>query len=260
MVRSFTVLVLSAVLARAAGAQSRQPTADSLYDALKPAEALALYEDALRRDSVSYDLLWKAGRAAVDVAKLLEEDSRARQARDSLYGLARGYAEAAVRADSMGSEGHFVLALALGRLSRTKGGRDRVRYGRLIYDEAALALALPGRHDGAEHILGAWHAEVERLSSLSRFFARTFFGAGFLSRASWDSAVVHLEAAVALRPTYIYHRLELARVYVDLGRYGDAEAQLAAVAPLPPTSDVLDQKYKREAADLLAEVRRKVGG
>jgi len=255
--RRVAFVILMCSLPVPSAAQSALARADSLYDALKPDRALVLYQQALSRDSTSYEALWKAGRAAVDVAKQLEDDDHARQTRDSIYTVAWIYAVRATRADSMDGNGHFVLALALGRLSRTKGGKERVRYGRLIYDEAALALKLPGRHDGPNHILGAWHAEVERLSSMSRFFARTFLGGGFLSRASWDSAVVHLQAAIAEKPAYLYHHLELAEVLVDLKRYEEARVQLNAVAILPPTSDVMDPKYKKRAVELLEEVRSK---
>jgi Tfp pilus assembly protein PilF len=91
---------------------------------------------------------------------------------------------------------------------------------------------------------------VERLPGLTRFLAKTLLGAGFLGRASWDSATAHLEQAVALRPDFIYHRLELAQVYLDRHRTGDARAQLTRIAALP-VSDVLDQRYQEEAARLL---------
>lgn len=245
------------VLSTRAVAQAPLRVADSLYAALKPADAVEWYQKALGADSGSYEVLWKTARAVVDVAKQLEGKPDARQTRDSLYGVAHLYAVRAVRANPDDANGHFVLALALGRLSRTKGGKERVRYGRTIYDEAARALTLPGRHDGPHHILGAWHAEVRRLSPISRFFAKTFFGGGFLSIASWDSAVVHLEAAVKEDPTHLYHHFELAEILIDLDRYGEARKELAAVASLPPTSDVLDPVYQRRAKDLSNRIARK---
>ena len=221
---------------------------DSLRAALHPAAALEEYRRALAADSASYPALWRAAEATIDVAKQMGDDQRPQ--RDSLYLAARGYAEAAIRSDSLGAEGHFELAQALGRYARTRGGRERVRFGRIIYDEAARALALNPRHDGAHHVLGAWHAEVKRLPALSRFLAKTLLGAGFLGRASWDSAAAHLEQAVALRPEFVYHRLELAQVYLDQHRRDAARAQLARIATLP-ASDVLDARYQEEAARLL---------
>jgi thioredoxin-like negative regulator of GroEL len=103
-------------------------------------------------------------------------------------------------------------------------------------------------------VLGAWHAEVRRLSGVQRFFAKTLFGGGFMNQASWDTAVWHLERAVASRPEHVYHRLELAEVLVDLKRYTQAREQLERIPQLP-VRDVLDEQYKREAAELLERIK-----
>jgi tetratricopeptide (TPR) repeat protein len=252
-------VVVLVVLTRALTAQTTAPSyaeliqrGDSLTDALEPVEALEAYRAAYLTDQ-RYEAMWKFAGAQVDVAKQLHgKDQRA--LRDSLYGVARLYAEAAVRADSLDAEGHFMVANALGRLSRTRGGKERVRFAEIIYDEATRAIELDPTHDGAHHVLGAWHAEVKRLSGMTKFFAKMFFGAGFLDRASWDSSVVHLERAVELRPEYLYHRLELAQVYAELGRVSDARAQLEALLRLTPTSDAADPEYQEEARTLLAEL------
>ena len=182
-------------------------------------------------------------------------DDDDQEVRDSIYGIARAYAQSALNFDVDDADAHFVLALVLGEQSRTRGGRERVQFAAEIYDEATKALALNPEHDGAMHILGAWHAEVRRLSGLTRFFAKTLFGGGFLDRANWDSATTHLERAVAIKPSYIFHRLELARIYVDIDRPEEALGQLEAIVPLAPIGDVLDPRHKAEAAKLEAELR-----
>jgi hypothetical protein len=230
---------------------------DSAYDGLRPQTALMHYEMAIVEDSTNYEALWKAGRAVADIAKQIQGDGDAdRDRRDSLYAVGRVYAEAAVRANDGDPDGHYVLAMVLGRLSRTKGSKERVRFARVIFDEASRAVALDSTHDGAHHVLGAWHAEVKRLSGVQRFFAKTLFGGGFMGRASWEWATWHLESAVAFRPTNIYHRLELAEVLVDRERYSAAREQLTTIATLP-IGDVLDPQYQREAAALLARVAGK---
>jgi tetratricopeptide (TPR) repeat protein len=225
---------------------------DSLTDALRPVEALEAYRAAYMSDQ-TYEAMWKFARAQIDVAKQLvgrdQEDLR-----DSLYGVARLYAEAAVRSDSLDAEGHFMVANALGRLSRTRGGKERVRFAEIIHAEATRALELDSTHAGAHHVLGAWHAEVKQLSGMTRFFAKTFFGAGFFDRANWDAALAHLDRAVALEPDYLFHRLELAEVYLALHRDADARVQLEAVLRLPPTSDVADPEYQEAARRLLADL------
>ena len=246
------VLAAAIAAARSLPAQSYaelMARGDSLAQALHPAQALEAFRAAYTLQQTPQAMV-KFSRAEVDVAKQLEGDD-SRELRDSLFGVARLYAEAAVHADSTNAEAWFMVANSLGRLSRTRGGKERVRFARVIYDDAARALELDPNHDGAEHVLGAWHAEIMRLSGITKFFARTFLGAGFMARASWDSAVAHLERAVELRPAYLYHRLELAEVYVDVDRPADARRQFEEIVRLPPTSDVMDPKYQAEAAERL---------
>jgi tetratricopeptide (TPR) repeat protein len=234
-------------------AQAREAVAehvalgDAATAALDPAGALRHYRAALALDSTSYDALWKTSRSLVDIAKQIQsgEDSL-EQRRDSLYLEARALAVAAVRADPNGAEGHFMIANALGRLSLTRGGRERVRFARIIYDEAMQAVELDSTHDGAHHVLGAWHAEIKRLSGIQRFFAKTLFGAGFMDKANWADAQRYLEKAVALKPDHIFHRLELAEVFMDVGKFAAARAHLTAIAGLP-IADVLDHQYQEDA-------------
>jgi tetratricopeptide (TPR) repeat protein len=252
-------LALAAPRAAAQEPDPRLARIDSLSDALEPMAALAAAKAVLAERPDSYGALWRAARSQVDIAKRIRgEHEYTRAIRDSVFAEAEAFARRAVAADSTDAEGHFMVSLALGELSRTRGGKERVNFAREIYDRAALALAFDPRHDGAHHVLGAWHAEIKRLSGVTRFFAKVLLGAGFMDRASWDSAAVHLERSVALDPDYIHHRLELAEIYVDMERWADAAAQLAAIPSLP-TRDVLDDDHRARAAALLDRVRRTGG-
>ena len=223
---------------------------------MHPDVQLHHYQAALAADSLSYEANWKAARAIADVAKQIQGNADSlKQRRDSLYAVGRVYAERAIRADSTKADGHYVLAMVLGRLSRTKGSKERVRYAKIIYDEATRAVQIDSTHDNAHHVLGAWNAEVKRLSGFQRFFAKALYGGGFMDKATWDDAVRQLQTAVRLRPDHIYHRLELAEVYVDLGKYSLARVQLQAIAALPP-ADVLDPQYKEDAAALFKDIEK----
>ncbi|HTI06707.1 MAG TPA: tetratricopeptide repeat protein [Gemmatimonadales bacterium] len=224
---------------------------------MHPDVQLRHYQAALAIDSLSYEANWKAARAIADVAKQIQSNADSlKRRRDSLYGVGRVYAERAVRADSTKPDGHYVLSMVLGRLSRTKGSKERVRFAKIIYDEATKAVQIDSNYHLAHHVLGAWNAEVKRLSGFQRFFAKMLFGGGFMDKANWNDAVRHLETAVRLAPDHIYHRLELAEVYMDLGRYAKAREQLQAIAALPPV-DVLDPQYKEDAAAYMNDIKNK---
>ncbi len=229
---------------------------DGAYAALAPAQALGHYRAALAVDSNSYPASWKAGRELVDIAKQIpdEADDSSRHVRDSLYMAARAYGEAAVRLNPKGADGHFTVAQALGRLARTKGGKERVRFAKLIYDEGMKAIELDSTHDGAYHLIGAWHMEVMLLSGFQRFFAKTLFGGGFLDKGNWPDAERYLARAVALKPQNIFHHLELGAVYFDEGKVSKAREQFRVIATLP-IADVLDPKYQKEAKQILDDIK-----
>jgi tetratricopeptide (TPR) repeat protein len=257
LLASLVALVLAAAAPSLAAQTAAEHIAlgDSATTALQPDVALRHFQAALALDSANYEANWKAARAIADVAKQIEGNADSlKKRRDSLYTVGRGSAERAIRADSLGADGHYALAMVLGRLSRTKGSKERVRYAKLIFDEASRAVALSPNHDGAHHVLGVWNAEVKRLSGIQRFFAKALFGGGFMSAANWNDAVTHLERAVALNPEHIYHRLELAEVYADVGQYSKAREQLAVI-PTLPIRDVLDAQYKEDAAALLQDIQ-----
>jgi tetratricopeptide (TPR) repeat protein len=257
--RLAAAVVVSLALARPLNAQSPLTAkehialGDSAHAALAPVQALQHYRAVLGHDSTNYEALWKSSREVVDIAKQIDDKGDKKQ-RDSLYEVGRAYAEAAVRANPNGADGHFMIAQALGRLSRTRGGKERVRFAQIIYDEANKAIALDSTHDGAYHVLGAWHEEVMLLSGIQKFFAKALFGAGFLDKGNWPDAQRYLERAVALAPKNIFHRYELAGVYIDVGKYSKAREQLNALETLP-IADVLDHQYQKEAKQLLEDIK-----
>lgn len=256
--RTLAISVLLSVMTGGAVCQSATEhlaRGDSAHVALQPGIALEHYRTAHLTDPQNYEALWKFARSQVDVAKLLVDDSTEAR-RDSLYGVAVAMAQGAVYFDSTDAEGHAILAAAVGRLSRTKSGKERVRFGKEIYDEAARAIELNPNHDGALHVLGAWHAEVTRLSGITRFVAKTFMGGGFMDRASRDSAVVHLTRAAEIKHDYLFHHLELAEVLIELGRYSEAKERLQIVIDLP-VADVSDPAHKETAATLLEDLAGK---
>ena len=173
-----------------------------------------------------------------------------------MYAEARSLAERAVRVDANGADGHYMTAVAVGRVALTKGARERVRYSRVVRDEALRATELNPRHDGALHVLGRWNAEIQRLPGVTKFFAKTFLGASIFNQASWDNAVRYFTEAIAANPDNIYHHLDLAEALVDANRREEARPHLEQIATMEPACDPQDPEYKRQAAELLARLNR----
>lgn len=249
--------MLVPLLARPVGAQGRPALLDKGIAAggLEPRVAAEAFEALVAADSLDAEANWRAALALVDLGKPVP-DQRKDRVRDSLYRRSEALAERAVRLEPDNAQAHYALGLALGKAALTRSKKDRVHYAVRIREQALRALALDPDHDGALHILGRWHAEIRRLSKVEEFFARKFLGAGIFKEASWEEAVRHLERAVALRPDFIYHRIGLAEILVDVKRFSEASAHLDAVASLP-TRDAMDGEYRRQAEALRARIARR---
>jgi tetratricopeptide (TPR) repeat protein len=224
-------------------------------DAHDPGTALEHFRAALNADSLNYEANWRAAMTLLDLTELLP-DSLRRARRDSLYAQAERYATRAVATDSMGADGHFALAAAIGTGSVLLEKEARIRRAAIIRREVLRAIALNPRHDGAYHILGRWNAEIMRLSGLGRFFARNFLGARVFKQASWKKAIAFMEKAVELDPGRIQHHLELARIYADRKRAADAEAQLHLVESLP-AREIMDTILKRQGVELRRKLAKR---
>ena len=256
--RSLTTLFLGAALLAPAGLHAQdlnglRQAGMAAREARDAEGAVTRFQAALALDSMDYVSNWALALSLIDLGKVTP-DSVPSAGRDSLYALAEVHAHRAVASDPGDAEGHFALAVAVGRAALTKSKKERVRRAVEIRKEALETIRLDSTHDGGYHVLGRWNAEVMRLSSVQRFFAKAFLGGVALGKASWDEAIRNMEKAVALNPQRIYHRLDLARIYVDRHRYADARAQLERIATLP-LLDHGDESYQAEAATLLEQIR-----
>jgi tetratricopeptide (TPR) repeat protein len=242
--------------ARATSAQSAAQhvaEGDSAYAAMNASAALMHYKAALAVDSNDYAALWKASREAVS----LGEFDTLKSAQRALYVEGEGYARRAVKADSIGTDGWFVLARALGRTSLTMSKKERVKFAKEIRDDALRSLRYDSLNPGALHVMGRWNAEIMRLSGLTRFFAENFLGGEIFHAASWDSAVFYMGKAVKLDPTRLVHHLDLGEIYADRDKRGDealAKEQLELVVNGTAT-EYNDPYYKKQAEALLAKLK-----
>lgn len=248
------VVVLMPTVARAQeGALARGAAAMQARDYLGARRAL---EQAVRETPDDYEANWRLAMTLVNIGQQTPDEQKS-PARDSLYAQAESYARRAVTAKPSGADGHFALGTAVGRASLTLGKKERIKRAAEVYQEARNAIDLDPRHDGAYHLLGRWHAEIMRLSSLQKFVAKTFLGADIFNRASWDEAEHNLRTAVELDPSRIFHHLDLAEVLVDRERWREAKQQVDLIAKMPP-AEPMDLTYRRRAQTLSAIIAGKM--
>jgi tetratricopeptide (TPR) repeat protein len=256
MARKLVVAVLlvlaSAIPVLSAGAQTAAEwisKGDAAYTARNASDAVAAYEKALAADPNNYDALWRVSRSETDLASYEPNSDQ----RTAMFKTAQDEAAHAVQVNPNGADGHFLLAEALGRMALTLGARDRVKYAGKVRDQAVECLKIEPKHAGCLHVMGVWNAEVMRLNGFTRMVARNFLGGQIFSEASWDNARKYLEESVTNDPRRIVHRLDLARVYSDMGLKSAAKTEYEAVIS-GELIDYNDPHYKAEAADALKKM------
>lgn len=244
------MLALSPLAADAQSAAEHVAMGDRDHAALNASSALTHYEAALAAEPTHGAALWKASLEAVDLGEAAKDEAQRR----TLYAKAEGYARRAVAASPAEADAHFALSRALGRAALAMGKRDRVKYAGEVRTHALKALELNPQHPGALHVMGMWNAEVMRLSGLERFFAKNLLGGRVFDSANWNDAVSYMERAVAAEPNRITHRLDLGRIYADVGNKAKAREQLEWVVRATP-KEYNDGLYRMEAERALQGLR-----
>ena len=129
-----------------------------------------------------------------------------------------------------------------------------MKYAGKVRDQAMECLRIDPKHAGCLHVMGVWNAEVMRLNGFTRMIARNFLGGQVFSQASWANARSYLEQAVTNDPRRIVHRLDLAKVYADMGLASLAKTEYQAVIS-GELVDYNDPRYKAEAAEALKKLQ-----
>lgn len=255
----FTLLLLALAFALTAGSGAAR--ADELTDAV--AEKLGQAEAAEKRfdsraalgfyleaDKLRPDdpvILQKIARQLSDlslqVATFEEKKAQAAQA--------LGYAQRAVELAPDDALNALSLAVCYGKLAVFSDTRTKIRYSRLVKQEAERAVALDPRSDWAHHLLGRWHYEVASLSLGTRFFVRLIYGG--LPPASNAEAIRHLERAVEIAPARVPHHLELGFALLAAGRTDEARASFERGLALPST-ELYDEPAKLRARAALEKL------
>jgi len=224
---------------------------DLMYSRGDIADARAAYEAALKFQPGSYVVLCRLSRTESELGEDATGDARTQLVSSSVT-----HARAAVKAAPDSAQGHVWLSVALGRQALKEGPKTRLALSREIKDEVDRAISIDPDIGRAYHVRAMWNRKIASLNFMERAAANTVLG-GVPKGASMDNAVRDFEKAISLEPTYVNHRLELGRTFMDLKRWPEARRELEKAVALPATSSARDPKYQAEARTLLGRISGK---
>ena len=170
--------------------------------------------------------------------------------RDQYYLNAKQFATKALQLYPNDSEANVVMAIALGRWSMSRSGKEKIQAAKDIKKYVEAAIRSNPRNFKAWHVLGRWHYEIAGLSFIERSAVKIMYGG--LPDASLREAIACFEIANNIEANFMLNQFELARAYHKNDEDAKARASLQKVLSLSiQTED--DASIKADAQKLLKE-------
>jgi tetratricopeptide (TPR) repeat protein len=171
--------------------------------------------------------------------------------RDDYYLAAKTYAGIALKLAPTNSEANCVMAIALGRISLTKGGKEKINNAKEIKKHVDVALKSDPNNYKAWHVLGRWHYEISNLNMFERAAVKLLFGG--LPQASMKESIKAFEKAHSLAGSgFLLNFYEMARAYKKDGQGSKAITAINTMLLLPNHTED-DPAIKNDGRKLLKE-------
>ena len=230
--------------------------ADRLYTQFKPKEAAAELQKILQVDSQNFEALAKLSRAHIDIGDMIPQSGQDWQERRMKeYKTAEDYARKAIIANPISTWGYFYVAASLGNIAILSPVEKQIDLAGEIRGAAEKAITLDPQNGFAYHVYGVWHRKMAEIGKTRRMFASLVYGRS-IPAGSLEKSIEYLKKAVALNPTVIVSRLELARSYLATDNWPLARNSLSSIRELPiQFSD--DVRHKQKAEELLEEIKER---
>jgi len=227
---------------------------DRLHAQFKPKEAAGELLKVLQLDARNFEALTKLARAYIDIGDMIPESSSEwQEKRIREYRTAEDYARKAVAVSPNSTWGHFYMAWSLGNIAMISPVTKQVDVAGEIRSAVERAIALDPQNGFAYHVYGVWHRKMAEIGNMSRMLASALLGRS-IPEGTMEKSVEYLKRAIALNPTVIVSRLELAKTYIATEEWPQARNFLKSIESLPINfSD--DSSHKHKAQQLLEEIK-----
>ena len=183
-------------------------------------------------------------------SRIGQRETKNTKLRDEYYLAAKIYAETSLKIDPNNSEANCVMAIALGRSSMSKSGKEKIINAREVKKYVDAALGNDPKNFKAWHVLGRWQFEISNLNGLERSLVKILYGG--LPPATLKQSITAFEKARTLRPEFILNYYEMAKAYEDNDNKVKAIAYLNLMLTLPNQTED-DPKIKEMGKALLKD-------
>jgi tetratricopeptide (TPR) repeat protein len=247
LIKYFITIILSNILL-IAGAQDITAIikeADLQEASLHEMAAFIKFKEALRVQPTNLYALCKCSELCSRIGKRQQSSKLS----DEYYEAAKIYAQTALKIKSDYSDANCAMAIALGRSTMSKSGKEKIATAKEIKKYVDAALKSNPNNFKALHVLGRWHYEVSDLNMMEKAAVKILYGG--LPSASIKSAITALEKVQFLSGGgFVLNYLELAKAYYRNDDNKKAINTLKVMASLPNKTED-DMSIKEEGKKLL---------
>ena len=220
--------------------------ADHLEDLPNEKAALLKFKEALKIQPNNQYALNKCSELCSRIGKRQTDDKMM----DYFYSAAKSYAGIALKINPFNSESNCVMAIALGRSTLNKSGKEKVSAAKDIKKHVDIAIKYDPKNFKAWHVLGRWHYEIGILNGFARTAVKIFYG-GF-PPASLRESIQAFEKSQSITGGFILNYFEMAKAYQKNEQTDKAIATLTKMLSIPNKTED-DPTIKIEARQLILD-------
>ena len=169
---------------------------------------------------------------------------------EDYYAAAKTYAAIALKVNPNNAESNCVMAIALGRSSLNKSGKEKINNAKEIRKYVDVAIKNDPGNFKAWHVLGRWNYELSTLNGFEKTAVKILYGA--LPRSSLRESIVAFEKAQSITDGFILNYFEMAKAYKMDNQASRAIAILTKMLTVPNQTED-DPIIKEEGRKLLKE-------
>jgi uncharacterized protein (DUF1810 family) len=166
------------------------------------------------------------------------------------YSAAKTYASLALKLHPANAESNCVMAIALGRISLNKSGKEKIAAAKEIRRYVDIAIKNDPNNYKAWHVLGRWHFEMSSLNFIERAAVRLLFGSP--PSSSIEASIAAFERAHLIEKNFVLNNYEMARAYYKAGQHKRAISLLTNMMLLNNTTED-DINIKKDGRKLLID-------
>ncbi len=246
------LIISTTLFAQEAQLDSLLALGDKYYSEFNNKAALEIYQKADKLFPDNWQVLWRISRAYIDIGEHLDENiENFEDEQLKMYKMALDYADRAVKLAPNEAMPYVRRAIANGRIALFKGVFSVASIVDAVRDDCRKAIELGNGgnivQSLAHYVLARTHARVSQKWAP----ARAVIGLGW---ADLDSALVHYEKAIKLRPGFIMYYLDYAKALIREDEYEKAREMLnKALASKKQDED--DHIRLAEVKKLLDEIK-----